>query len=124
MSEADQMVEIESVTSPDWSGRVNRAKYMAMRDALLPVLPSEAPGMTVAEAKAALLPNLSDDLFPGGAKAVWWLKAVHLDLEAKGIIKRDSKRPVRLFKTARAYEDPSGRLPRSPCQLPDLSSKT
>ena len=64
MSEADQMVEIESVTSPDWSGRVNRAKYMAMRDALLPVLPSEAPGMTVAEAKAALLPNLSEDLFP------------------------------------------------------------
>ncbi len=48
---SDEMIEIESITSPDWSGRVNRAKYMAMREALIPVLPPEAPGMTVAEAK-------------------------------------------------------------------------
>jgi hypothetical protein len=69
-----------------------------MRDAFLPVLPTEAPGMTVAEAKAALLPQLSQDLFPGGVKAGWWPKAVHLDLEAKGVIVRGGKGPVRLFR--------------------------
>lgn len=44
---------------------------MAMRGALLPVLPSETPGMSVAEAKAALLPNLPHEMFPGGEKAGW-----------------------------------------------------
>ena len=70
---------------------------MAMRDALIAVLPVDPPGITVAEAKAALLPGLPDDLFPGGAKAGWWLKAVQLDLEAKGAIGRGPGKPVRLF---------------------------
>ena len=83
------------------SNGVNKAKFMAMRDALRPVLPSEAPGMTVAEAKAALQPNLSQELFPGGEKAGRWLKAVQLDLEAKGVIERGGKGPVRLFRTGR-----------------------
>ena len=99
MSDADEKIEIESVTTPGRTYRVNRIKYMAMREALLPILPTEAPGMTVAEAKAALLPNLSNDVFPGGEKAGWWLKAVQLDLEAKGIIARSGKGPVRLFCT-------------------------
>lgn len=101
MSDTHEKIEIESITSPDWSGRVNRAKYMAMREALIPILPPEAPGMTVAEVKAALLPNLPEELFPGGEKAGWWLKAVQLDLEAKGVIARGSKGPVRLFKTGK-----------------------
>jgi hypothetical protein len=78
---------------------VDRAKYEAMRDALLPVLPAEAPGLTVAEAKAALLPRLDQALFPGGDKAGWWLKAVQLDLEAKGVIARAKGSPVRLHRT-------------------------
>lgn len=102
MSDVNEMIEIENFTSPDWSGRVNRAKYMMMREALIPVLPTEAPGMTVAQAKAALLPNLSKELFPGGEKAGWWLKAVQLDLEAKGVIERGGKGPVRLFRTGKA----------------------
>jgi hypothetical protein len=78
---------------------VDRAKYEAMRDALLPVLPAKAPGLTVAEAKAALLPRLDQALFPGGDKAGWWLKAVQLDLEAKGVIARAKGSPVRLHRT-------------------------
>lgn len=98
MSEAGNKIEIESVTSPGHTQRVDRAKYMAMREALLPVLPTEPPGMTVAEAKMALLPRLSAKLFPGGAKAGWWLKAVQLDLEAKGVIQRGGTKPVRLYR--------------------------
>lgn len=102
MSDADEKIEIESITSPHHVQRVNKAKFIAMRDALLPVLPSEAPGMSVAQAKAALLPNLSQELFPGGEKAGWWLKAVQLDLEAKGVIERSGKGAVRLFRTGKS----------------------
>lgn len=91
-------IEIESITSPEHKQRVDRAKYTDMRAALLKVLPSEPEGLKVADAKTALLPHLSNDLFPEGAKAGWWLKAVQLDLEAKGVIARASTKPVKLFR--------------------------
>jgi hypothetical protein len=98
MPDSDDKITIQSITSPHHTERVNRAKYLAMREALLVVLPAGPPGITVAEALDALLPHLNDDLFPGGAKAPWWLKAVQLDLEAKEMIKRGPKSPVRLYK--------------------------
>lgn len=97
MPDTDDKITIESVTSPGRPQRVDRAKYVAMRDALIAILPAHSPGITVTEAKAALLPRLPDALFPGGDKAGWWLKAVQLDLEAKGLIRRGPGKPVRLF---------------------------
>ena len=98
MPEAKDKIEIQSITSPHHIQRVDRAKYMAMREALLPVLPDAPPGVTVAEAKKALLAHLSPELFPGGEKAGWWLKAVQLDLEAKGVIARSPGSPVKLHR--------------------------
>lgn len=95
---SDDKITIENFTSPGHTYRVNREKFTAMRDALLAVLPDEAPGMTVAEAKAAVLPHLPEALFPGGAKAGWWLKAVQLDQEAKRTIARAKGSPVRLYR--------------------------
>ena len=97
MPDTDDRITIERATSSHVQ-RIDRAKYQAMRDALIASLPSHSPGITVAEAKAALLPRLPDALFPGGDKAGWWLKAVQLDLEAKGVIRRGPGSPVRLFK--------------------------
>ena len=97
MADPSDRIEIQSITSPDHVQRVDRAKYTAMRDALLGILPVGPPGLTVAEAKTALLPRLNENLFPDGAKAGWWLKAVQLDLEAKGAIARAAGKPVRLF---------------------------
>ncbi|PDQ19709.1 hypothetical protein CN311_18000 [Mesorhizobium sanjuanii] len=94
----DDKIEIENVNIPGRTYRVDRAKYGAMRDALLAALPGEAPGLKLAEAKEALLPHLSGDLFPQGKTAGWWLKAVQLDLEAKGVIKRAPRRPVHLYR--------------------------
>ena len=94
----DGKIEIENVVSPGRTYRVDRAKYMAMREALMSVLPLEPPGLTVAEARSALLGRLDQELFPGGAKAGWWMKAAQLDLEAKGTIERANGRPVRLFR--------------------------
>ncbi len=96
----DDMIEIESISSPHRTTRVNRAKYEAMRDALLRVLPQSPPGLKVAQAKAALLPHLPEALFPAGSTAGWWLKAVQLDLEAKGVIARAPEKPVQLYRTA------------------------
>ncbi len=95
---SDDKIEIENFTSPGRTERVNRAKYEAMREALLAVLPDTSPGLKVPEAKSALLPLLPDTLFPGCDKAGWWLKAVQLDLEAKGIIRREPSKPVKLYR--------------------------
>lgn len=84
MPDTDDKIAIENFTSPGHVKRVDRQKFMAMRDALVKVLPTRSPGMTVAEAKAPLLALLPQQLFPNGEKAGWWLKAVQLDLEAKG----------------------------------------
>ena len=98
MPEADDKIEVENFASPNHKQRVNRAKYLAMREALMAVLPAQPPGLSVAEAKAALLPKLSAEHFPGGEKAGWWLKCVQLDLEARGVIARAKGSPVRLFR--------------------------
>ena len=96
MSADTQKIEIENINSPGHVVRVDREKYEAMRQALLAVLPRSSPGLTVAEAKAKLLPLLPDALFPGGDKAGWWLKAVQLDLEAKSAVQRENTKPLRL----------------------------
>lgn len=100
MLKPDDRIEIQNFTSPGHIQRVDRGKYTAMREALMAVLPVGSPGLTVAEAKAALLPLLPEGPFPGGEKAGWWLKAVQLDLEAKGIVTRGRGSPVRLFRSA------------------------
>lgn len=97
MPDADDKIAVENIITPSRTERVNRAKYEAMRMALLKILPATPPGLKVADAKAALLPHLDTTLFPAGSTAGWWLKAVHLDLEAKGIITRAPSKPVSLF---------------------------
>jgi hypothetical protein len=90
-------VEVENVVTPGSRRKVDAGKYNAMKAAMLAVLPAEAPGMTVASVRPAVLPRLPQDLFPGGDKAGWWIKCVQLDLEAKGVLKRVDK-PVRLYR--------------------------
>jgi hypothetical protein len=62
------------------------------------VLPAKAPGLTVGEVQNAVPAHLPEELYPGSAKAGWWMKAVQLDLEAKGLIKRERTKPLRLHK--------------------------
>jgi len=98
MPEKSEKIEIENINVPGRTERVDRTKYLAMREALLAALPDKAPGLTVAQAQEALLPFLSETNFPERQKAGWWMKAVQLDLEAKGIIKRAPQRPVQLYR--------------------------
>ncbi|MCR5879122.1 hypothetical protein [Phenylobacterium sp. J367] len=93
-----EKIEVLNPHTPGRSERVNAEKYLAMREAMLAVLPAAAPGATVDELKAQILPRLPDALFPGGSTAGWWLKCVQLDLEAREVITRAKGSPVRLYR--------------------------
>jgi hypothetical protein len=91
-------IMIENVIQRGKTYSVDATKYAAARKALLAVLPANSPGMTMAEIHANMPAHLPQDLFPGGAKAGWWTKAAQLDLEAKGVIRRENTKPLRLHK--------------------------
>jgi hypothetical protein len=91
-------IAIENVIRPGKTYNVDAEKYEAMRTAFLKALSKGASGLTLAEIRKGIMAHLSEELFPGGAKAGWWMKAVQLDLEAKGIVKREKTSPIRLRK--------------------------
>lgn len=91
-------MKIQNILQPGKTYTVNAEMFEAMRTAFLACVPENGKGATPAEIQKAVVPLLSQDLFPGGEKAGWWAKAVQLDLEAKGIIQRAPTAPVRLTK--------------------------
>lgn len=95
----DGMIEVRTPNVPGYTHRVDARKYAIMRDALLPLIP--AGGMTASEMVAAVRPKLPKGMF--GHEAVqWWVKAVQLDLEARGILARDREaKPLRWRRTRR-----------------------
>lgn len=98
MTKSAQTIEVENFTSPGHVQRVDARKYTAMKTAVLACLPPSAPGARIADMQQAVLSHLPDDVFPGGAKSGWWFKYVQLDLEAKGVIKREPVTPLRLHR--------------------------
>ena len=94
-----EKIDVENVGQPGKTYRVDAAKYAEMRKAVLAVTPTDPPGVTPVAIIEAVKPHLSEALFPGGETAGWWMKCVQLDLEAKGILARAPKAPVRLHRT-------------------------
>jgi hypothetical protein len=90
-------IDIENVSQPGKTYRVDAVKYAEIKRAVLAILPKSAPGLTPAEVIEAVKPLLDQTLFPGGDTAGWWVKSVQLDLEAKKVITRGPKAPVRLW---------------------------
>jgi hypothetical protein len=97
-SQKPARVSLENVNHPGKATSADARMYEAMKRAVLKTLPKTSPGMTVAELEDRVLAYLPDDLYPGGAKAGWWTKAVQLDLEAKHIIAREKTTPLRLHR--------------------------
>lgn len=93
-----EKIDVENVGQPGKTYRVDAAKYAEMHARFLAILPSAAPGLTVAQINDAVRPTLDPVLFPGGETCGWWVKTVQLDLEAKGVIKRGPKSPVSLWR--------------------------
>lgn len=94
-----EMIEIENVLQPGKTYRVDANKFNAMKIVFLKVLPSKSPGLTAEDIGKKILRKLPEDLFPQGATAGWWKKAVQLDLEAKGLIVRQMTKPLRWHKS-------------------------
>ena len=90
-----EKISVENVNVPGYAHNVDAVMYRAMHRALMQALPAELPGLTQAEMIAAVIPYLPEELFPGGAKAGWWMKTVQLDQEAKGTILREKTKPAR-----------------------------
>jgi hypothetical protein len=89
-------VEIRNANNPGWSGRVDAAKYEAMKYALLRVIPRGAPGLTQTEMRNKAVFHLPAHVFPNGEKADWWSKCVQLDLEHRGeLVREKTARPIR-----------------------------
>ena len=91
-------IKIENVGQPGKTYSADADKYAAMKEAMLKVLPAASPGLTVAEVQSQVIGHLPESLFPGGATSGWWMKAVQLDLEAKGIVRREKTSPLRLYR--------------------------
>jgi uncharacterized protein DUF6958 len=102
MLRVSEKIDLENVNHPGQVKRVDPSMYVAMKRAFLKILPKTTPGLTVAEIQERVVAHLPEELFPGGAKAGWWTKAVQLDLEAKSIVARERARPLRLHKAGRS----------------------
>jgi hypothetical protein len=100
MDSSEEKIVVENVNVPGSKTRVSRAMYDAMKQAMWQVLPTAAPGLTQGEIRAAVVPDLPEDRYPGGAKAGWWAKTVQLDLEAKGALVREPSKPLRWHRAA------------------------
>lgn len=95
VSDAPKIV-VENVNVPGYQSSVDEALYEAMKKVLLKVLPKDGPGLTQTEMVAKASAAANPDLFPGRGKVQWWVKCVHLDLEAKGVVSRNtSSKPIR-----------------------------
>ena len=95
----NRKIAVENVIRPGKARLLDAEMYEAMKQAFLKVLPMTSPGLTAEEIREGVLEHLPERLFPQGAKAGWWTKAVQLDLEAKGLITREKVRPLRWRKT-------------------------
>ncbi|MFC4701584.1 DUF6958 family protein [Glaciecola siphonariae] len=90
-------VEVENINTPGKTTNVDAVKYNEMKVAFLKLLPNSSPGLTQKEIQDQIKPLLSQDIFPEGKTSGWWAKTVQLDLEAKGVVKRESTKPLRWY---------------------------
>jgi hypothetical protein len=93
-------IAIENINHPGKAYEVDAKMSKAMKRAYMKVLPKTRPGLTIMETEKLLVTHLPESLFPGGAKAAWYAKAVQLDLEAKHLVVRENTSPLRLFKAS------------------------
>ncbi len=88
-------IEVENINTPGCTSNVNATKYYEMKSAFLKILPETSPGLTQKEIQIEVKKHLSERIFPEGKTSGWWAKTVQLDLEAKGVVIRESTKPLR-----------------------------
>ncbi|CAM3683562.1 DUF6958 family protein [Rheinheimera salexigens] len=91
-------IAVENINIPGKSSNVDATKYLAMKKAMLEILSATRPGLTQKEILQQVKAHLPESVFPQGATSGWWAKTVQLDLEAKGVVKRETCKPLRWHK--------------------------
>jgi hypothetical protein len=89
-------IAIENVNHPGKTYSVDAGIYGQVRQAWLDVLAGDDKSLTLAEIVERLGARLPNESFTDGAGLGWWSKTVQLDLEAKGLVKRDKGSPIRM----------------------------
>jgi hypothetical protein len=92
MARGMDKVSVRSPNVQGYLGRVDRAKYTAMKEVLLDVLASGA--LTQNEMLAEVKKRIPGETFPANTYR-WWAKTVQLDLEARGVVVREPEKPLR-----------------------------
>jgi len=88
--------EILNVNVPGRTTRVDTDPDGAEHGAHVPCGGLAVAGLTAAEMVEQVTPLLPTSLWPGGEKVGWWQKTVQLDLEARGLLRRDeAAKPLR-----------------------------
>ncbi len=100
-SKAGAKVAVRNVNVPGYTHMVDAERYEAMRAVMLKILPSKTPGLTQAEMWESLAARAPKRLFPDAGKVGWWMKTAQLDLEARGLVKREPTKPLRWHKVTR-----------------------
>jgi hypothetical protein len=77
------------------SVRISPERAALVRTALPRLLPRDGDGITWATLCAGIAPLLPASLFPQPGVVHWYVKAVRLDLETRGVIERVPGVPVR-----------------------------
>ena len=85
-------IEVENVNAPDHKVKLNAEKYGVIYNELMAVI--GAKQMSYAAIKEGVLPILSQVHFPASKTSGWWIKAVQLDLEAKGVGVQHNSKPL------------------------------
>lgn len=98
MSTKIDKIQVENINTPGKFTNVDAVKYAAMKKAFLKALPDTSPGLTQNEIREKVKSHLPESVFPQGATSGWWAKTVQLDLEAKGVVARESCKPLRWHK--------------------------
>ncbi|MFK7738754.1 MAG: hypothetical protein AB8H80_00420 [Planctomycetota bacterium] len=93
---------VERILTQHPSGKdgvnIDRAKYEAMKQSLLAVIPPEAPGVAFKDLAMLVEPHLQGTAMAPDDSVMWYVTTVKLDLEARGLVARLPGSPQRLVR--------------------------
>ncbi len=78
----------KTVSKDKGGTRIAKAKYDAVRKALLSVVPKRKDGIAFTELPKLVAPKLPAEMLPAKGSATWLTVVVKLDLEARGMLQR------------------------------------
>lgn len=95
-----EMIDTLNVNPGVGGARVNRARYEAMKRALLRAIPRTTEGIEFRDLPRAVEKHLDEGELPGGGSIMWHVTTVKLDLEARGQLERiPGSKPQRIRRT-------------------------